>query len=139
MPIGPVEYIVVGFPENRFDGTIIPALADLVEKGLIRILDLVFIAKDPEGDVVGFEYEDIPGEVAGLAELEGEAGSLLSEEDIEVVAEGLEPDSSAALLVWEDVWAAAFQAAVRGAGGELLAGGRVPAVLIEAALAAIDG
>ena len=139
MAIGPVEYIVVGFPENQFDGTIIPALADLVEKGLVRILDLMFIAKDVEGNVIGFEYEDIPGVVAGLAELEGEAGSLLSEEDIEVVAEELEPGSSAALLVWEDVWASPFQEAVRRCGGELLAGGRVPAVVIEAALAAVDG
>jgi uncharacterized membrane protein len=137
--MGPVEYIVVGFPENRFDGTIIPALADLVQQGLVHILDLVFIAKDEEGNVVGFEYEDIPGEVAALTELEGEAGALLSEEDIEDVAELLEPGSSAALLVWEDLWASPFQEAVRRCGGELITGGRVPAVVVDAALAAVDG
>jgi uncharacterized membrane protein len=137
--MGPVEYIVVGFPENRFDGTIIPALADLVEQGLIRILDLVFIAKDEDGNVIGFEYEDMPGAVAALAELDGEAGSLLSDEDIEAVAEILDPGSSAALLVWEDVWATEFQEAVRRCGGELITGGRVPALVVDAALAAIDG
>ncbi len=136
--MGPVEYIVVGFPENRFDGTIIPALADLVDQGIVKILDLVFIAKDEDGDVVGFEFEDIPGEVAALTELEGEAGSLLSEEDIAIVAEDLAPGSSAALLVWEDVWAGPFQEAVRRCGGELIAGGRIPAVVIDAALAAVD-
>ncbi len=137
--MGPVEYIVVGFPENKFDGTIIPALADLVEKGLVHILDLVFVAKDEEGNVVGFEYEDIPGEVAALAELDGEAGALLSDEDIEAVAEILDPGSSAALLVWEDVWATEFQEAVLRCGGELITGGRVPALVVDAALAAVDG
>ncbi len=137
--MGPVEYIVVGFPENRFDGTVIPALADLVERGLVHILDLVFISKDEQGNVDGFEYEDMPGEVAAFAELEGEAGSLLSEEDIAIVAEDLEPGSSAALLVWEDVWAGPFQEAVRRCGGELLAGGRIPAAVVDAALAAVDG
>ncbi len=137
--MGPVEYIVVGFPEDQFDGTIIPALTDLVEQGLVHILDLVFIAKDEDGNVVGFEYEDMPGEAAAFAEIEGEAGSLLSEEDIAIVAEDLEPGSSAALLVWEDVWAGPFQDAVRRCGGELLAGGRIPAVVVDAALAAVDG
>jgi Family of unknown function (DUF6325) len=139
MPMGPVEYIVVGFPENRFDGTIIPALADLVEQGLVKILDLVFIAKDEEGNVVGFEYEDMPGEVAAFADLEGEAGSLLSDEDVEAVAEILDPGTSAALLVWEDVWAGPFQEAVRRCGGELITGGRVPAAVVDIALAAVDG
>ncbi len=136
MPLGPVEYIIVGFQENRFDGTIVPELAALVEQGLVRIIDLVFIAKDVDGTVIGFEFEDIPGDIAELMELEGEAGTLLSEEDIELAGAGLAPGSSAAVLVWEDVWATGFAEAVKRCGGELITGGRVPAAVIDAALAA---
>jgi hypothetical protein len=134
MTIGPVEYLVLGFPGNQFTGAIAPALADLSASGTIRILDLVFIAKDADGDVVAVELED-HDEAEAFAGLEGEIGGLVSQDDIEHAAEDLEPGSSAALLVWEDTWAAPLADALRKSGGVLIEGGRIPHDLIEAALA----
>ena len=107
MAIGPVEYIIVGFPGNKFNGEIAPELGKLVESGTIRILDLVFITKDADGEVRAVEFED-HDDVALFNALEGEVGGLISDEDIEYAATELEPNSSAALLIWEDLWAAPF-------------------------------
>jgi hypothetical protein len=137
MGVGPVEYIVVGFPGNRFNGEIAPELAKLVDGGLIRVLDLVFIGKDENGDVLAFEFEDLE-ELAPFGDLEGEVGGILSQEDIDHVAADLAPGNSAALLVWEDRWAAPFAEALRESGGLLLGGGRIPYELIEAAIAAAE-
>ena len=133
----PVEYVIISFPGNRFSGEIMPALTELVDSGTIRIIDLVFIKKDADGDVVAFELDalDEGGEL-GLEELEGEAGELLSEQDLELAAEILEPDSAAALLVWEQVWAERIADAIRNAGGQLVAGERIPQDIVDAARAA---
>ena len=139
MPVGPVEYLIIGFPNNEFDGSMLPALGDLADSGLVRILDLVFIAKNGEGEVVGFEYEDLPQFAEHFEKIQGEAGGLLSDEDVAVAAEALEPNTSAALLIWEDVWASTFAASVRANGGELLAGGRIPHEIVEAAIAVAEG
>ena len=104
MTIGPIEYIVVGFPGNQFNGQIAPALADLIDSDTIRILDLVFISKDAEGDVTAFEYDELE-ELAAFGDLDGEVGGLIGPDDIAHAAEGLDPNSSAALLIWEDTWA----------------------------------
>jgi hypothetical protein len=133
MTIGPVEYIVVGFPGNQFKGEIAPALADLIESGTIRVIDLVFIKKDADGTVTSFEYDALEDAVA-FSELDGEAGGLLNDEDIELAADMLEPNSSAALLVWEDTWATRFAEAVRNAGGVLIAGERIPHEIVVQAL-----
>ena len=136
MTIGPVEYIIVGFPGNEFNGKIAPELIALVESGTVRILDLIFIGKDAEGDVVSFEIDDLDA-LAGFADLDGEVGGLIGAEDIEFAAAQLEPNSSAALLIWEDLWAAPFARAVRDSGGVLLEGARIPHELIEPALSAL--
>ncbi|MGB7051611.1 MAG: DUF6325 family protein [Acidimicrobiales bacterium] len=136
MTIGPVEYIVVGFPGNKFTGEIAPELIGLVESGTIRVLDLIFIGKDVDGSVVTFEIDELD-EAASFGDLDGEVGGLISPADIEFVASQLEPNSSAALLLWEDLWAAPFAQAVRDSGGVLLAGARVPHEIIEPALAAL--
>jgi hypothetical protein len=133
MTTGPVEYIIVGFPGNQFNGEIAPELIALVESGTIRILDLVFIGKDADGTVVSFEIEDLEA-LPAFADLDAEVGGLISPEDIEYAAAQLEPNSSAALLLWEDLWAAPFAEAVRGSGGVLLGGARIPHELIEPAL-----
>jgi Family of unknown function (DUF6325) len=133
MTLGPVEYVLIGFPGNRFKGEIIPALAQLVESGTIRIIDLVFVKKDADGAMEVFEYDALD-EVTDVAEIEGEAGGLLSDEDIAFAAEALEPDTSAALLVWEDRWAAPLADALRNAGGVLIDGERIPHDIVEAAL-----
>ncbi len=134
MAIGPVEYIIIGFPENNFKGEIVPALADLVESGTVRILDLVFVMKDADGTVTTVEYEDLPG----LSDIEGEADGLLSEEDLEMVSEVLEPNSSGLMIVWEDLWASRLAAALRDAGGVILSGERIPHDIVEAAFEGIS-
>jgi hypothetical protein len=131
--VGPVEYIIVGFPGNRFTGKIAPELVDLVESGTVRILDLIVIAKDADGSIATVEIEDLDA-TAGFGALDGDVGGLISESDIEYAASSLEPNSSAALLVWEDLWAAPFAEAVRSSGGVLLEGARIPHELIEPAL-----
>ena len=137
MGVGPIEYIVVGFPGNKFNGEIAPELAKLIDSGMIRILDLVFIGKDDDGEVAAFEFDQLD-ELLPFADLEGDVGGILSQEDIEYAAAALEPGSSAALLVWEDTWAAPFVEAIRDSGGVLLEGARIPHELVEAALAAAE-
>jgi hypothetical protein len=132
MAIGPVEYMIVGFPGNRFRGEIAPELAKLVNSGTIRILDLVFILKDADGSVTTFEFDQLD-ELAAFGDVDGEVGGLISNEDIEHAAALLEPNYSEALLVWEDVWATPFVDALRRADGVLLEGARIPRELIETA------
>ena len=125
--IGPVEYMIVSFPGNRFTGEIAPALAELVESNTIRIIDLAFVSKDEDGSIGAFELSDVDEDVRrGLDALGLEATGLLGEEDLIDAAEDLEPGSSAAMLLWEDVWAAELASALRGAGGELVTIGRIP-------------
>jgi Family of unknown function (DUF6325) len=136
MSIGPVEYLVVGFPGNEFNGEVAPALAKLVDDGTIRIIDLVFITKDGAGDFAAVEFDEHDG-LQAFASIDGEVGGVISNDDIEHAAEALEPNSSAALLVWEDLWATPFVEAMRGSGGVLLEGGRIPHDIIEPALAGL--
>ena len=137
MAVGPVEYVILGFPENQFTGEIVPELAKLIENGTVRILDLVFVTKDAEGDVAVIEFDEHEGLVA-FAELEGEVGGLIGQEDIDHATADLPPNSSIALLVWEDVWATPFMEAVRRAGGEVLEGARIPHELIAVALEGVE-
>ncbi len=137
MSIGPVEYLIVGFPGNEFNGEIAPALAELIESETIRVLDLVFIAKDAEGNHLAVEFDE-HDLLAPYGELDGEVGGLISHEDIEYAAEALEPNSSAALLIWEDTWAKPLVDAMRASGGVLIEGSRIPHDLIEGALSALE-
>jgi hypothetical protein len=135
MAIGPVEYMVVAFPGNKFKGEIAPALADLIESGTIRVLDLAFVLKDADGHVAGGELEDAGSDVfQAFDALAGERGGLINEGDLLEIGERLEPNSSAAILVWEDLWAARFAEAVRGAGGVLLEIQRIPHEVVKAAI-----
>jgi uncharacterized protein DUF6325 len=136
MAIGPVEYIIVGFPGNQFNGEIAPELSKLVESGTIRILDLVFITKDANGNVEAIDFENHQ-DVALFAALDGEVGGFISDEDIAYAADDLEPNASAALLIWEDVWAAPFVEALRASGAVLIEGSRIPHDLIELAESAL--
>ena len=105
MSIGPVEYLILGFPGNKFTGQIVPELAKLIDSGLIRIIDLAFISKDSAGHVEVVEYDAVE-ELAAFAGLDAEVGGILTDEDIAHAAVSLEPNTSAALLIWEDSWAA---------------------------------
>jgi hypothetical protein len=132
--IGPVEYLIVAFPGNQFRGQIAPALADLVEAGTIRIIDITFVGKDENGDVAAFELSDLDPEVReGIENLGATSGGLFNEEDVMAAAEELEPNSSAALLVWENVWAKPITDAIREAGGELFDYDRIPHEVVVAA------
>lgn len=137
MTIGPVEYVLIAFPGNRFRGEIAPAFTDLVESGTIRIIDLVFVKKDGDGTVTTFEYDALDETVAFI-DVPGEASGALSEDDIVRAATTLAPDSSAALIVWEDTWATPLASAIRDAGGVIVAGERIPHDVVESALAQID-
>lgn len=125
--MGPIDYVIVEWPGRQPNGEAAPYLIDLVERGLIRILDLTFIAKADDGSVTKLEIADLGDEVAAFAEFEGASSGLLSDEDTSEAASALEPGTSAALLVYENSWAAPFAAAVRRSGGELVASGRIPA------------
>ena len=132
MQLGPVEYLLISFPGNQFKGEIAPAIANLVESGTIRILDLTFIIKDADGSTAMFEYDELP-EASGFADIDGDSDGLFSDEDLEIAAAGLEPNSSAMFIVWEDVWATELANSIAGAGGEIVAGERIPRDIVAAA------
>jgi hypothetical protein len=137
--LGPVDYLVVEFPADQanFSGEMASELSALVERGLVRVLDLVFIKKNTDGSIEGFESHDFGDDELGeLRELETELALLLAEEDIESIGAALEPESIAAVLVWENLWAAPFGSAVRRSGGQLVTSGRIP---IQALAAALEG
>jgi Family of unknown function (DUF6325) len=134
--LGPVDWIVVEFEGTRLNGDIAPILKDYVDRDLIRVLDLLFIKKDEDGGFEAFEATDLEdSEIGELRAYETELAMLLSEQDVADLVETIEPGSSAAVLVWENLWAAPFGAAVRHAGGQLVASGRIP---IQAVIAAIE-
>ena len=134
--MGPIDYLVVEFPGNRMTGEGMPLLVDLVDRGIIRILDLVFIRKELDGSVSGVTVADLDGDGAlDLAVFEGASSGLLGPDDITDAGSVLEPGSSAGMLVYENLWAAPFAAALRRGGGQLVASGRIP---VQAALAALD-
>jgi uncharacterized membrane protein len=132
--IGPVDYAIVAFPGNKFRGEIAPALADLVEREVIRIIDIAFIGKSEEGDVVAMELTELDPDVQEALESAGiEVQGLLNDEDLQKAAEELEPNSSAAVLVWENVWARKVTNAMRDAGGVVVAFERLPHEVVQAA------
>jgi hypothetical protein len=130
--LGPVEYLVVYFEGNQFRGEIIPALQELVASGHIRIIDLAVIVKDAIGDAILYESSELSAAVAApLAALEGEHDDLLSEADLLLVAEDLPNNSTAAAILFENVWATRFAQAVRNANGEVLMNVRIPNHIVE--------
>jgi hypothetical protein len=134
--MGPIDYLVVEFPGNRMTGEGLPLLVDLVDRGIIRILDLVFVRKDLDGSVRGMAIADLDKDgQLDLAVFEGASSGLLDQEDLEEAGGVLEPGSSAGLLVYENRWAAPFAKALRRGGAQVVASGRIP---VQAVLAALD-
>jgi uncharacterized membrane protein len=133
--LGPVEFMVVAFPGNKFTGEITPALKELVNSGTIRIIDLAFVTKDADGNVAAMELEDLDSDVGqAFQAIEAVIGELVNQDDLMAVGKSLEPNSSAALLVWEDTWATKFVQALANAGAVVLDLQRVPRDVIDAAL-----
>ncbi len=133
MTVGPVSYTVVAFPGNKFNGNVAPEIERLVGSGLVRVLDLVFVLKDEQGDTVTLEFDQMD-ELHAFGELEGEVGGLINEEDLAHVAGQLPPGNSALAVVWEDLWAKPLVEAVQGSGGVVIDSARIPAQLVEDAL-----
>jgi hypothetical protein len=135
--LGPIDYIVVEFPKGakNFSGEMASELASLVDAGTIRVLDLMVLEKDEKGKVEAYELEDL-GDLGELAVLETTAAEILALEDVEHLAESMEPGSTAGVLVWENSWAAPFAVAARKSGGQLIASGRIPTQALIAAFEA---
>jgi fructosamine-3-kinase len=134
--LGPVDYVVVGFPADKadFSGAMADELKNLMESGTVRVLDLLLVTKDEDGTVSVAELRDHDDSLVGeLRSLEADLSLMLAVEDVERIGGDLELGSAAAVLVWENTWAAPFASAVRHSGGELLAMGRIPTQALIAA------
>jgi hypothetical protein len=134
--MGPIDYLVVEFPDGRMTGEGLPLLVDLVDRGIIRLLDLLFVKREEDGSVAGLAVADFDHDgVLDLAVFEGASSGMLHEDDVDEVASLLKPGGSAAIVVYENVWAAPLAVALRRGGAELVASGRIP---VQGILAALD-
>ena len=134
--LGPVDYIVVEFPAgaSNFTGEMATELLALVDSGTIRVIDILILIKNEDGTVEPMEFSDV-GELGELQALEAQLAELLAADDVEHLADAMEPGSTAGVLIWENLWAAPFAAAARRSGGQLIANGRIP---IQAIIASIE-
>lgn len=136
--LGPVEYIVIHFDSDRFSADIVPALNDLIDQGLVRLIDIAAVARSPEGEIAIMETQELAPEVAEAFErLTGDLSPLLSEADLRELGEELAPGTSAAALLFEHVWAARFAEAVRAADGQLIMAERIPHQVMTEARASL--
>lgn len=134
MSTGPVEYLVIVFPDGQVSDEFAAELGDLVDRKLIDILDLVFVRKDALGDVLAFEFDEL-GEMTAFAAIDVEVGGLIGDDDIAYVGGNLAPDSAAVVLLVADTWAASLASALDRSGGVLFEGARIPKDLVDVALA----
>lgn len=136
IPVGPVELLVAKFPGNKFTGELAPELTRLVESGLINVIDLVFIHKDPDGVTHIIELGDLPeDEAAPYSQFASDHEDVFGDDDFLRFAALLEPNSSAGLLIFENAWAATFAQGLRNAGAEVILNERIPHAVIEDLLA----
>ncbi len=134
--MGPVDYVVLEWSgDEPVTGEVMPLLLDLVDRGVIRILDIAFVVKDPDGSVTPIDFGDLVKNIPGMAGFEGASSGLMGHDDLEEAAAALEPGTVAAVLVWENRWAAPVAAALRRSGGQLVASGRIP---VQSILASLD-
>jgi hypothetical protein len=134
--MGPVDYIVLEWPGRQPKGDVAPMIVDLVDRGLIRVLDVAFMVKNEDGTVDSIELGEL--EDGGFGEFEGASTGLIGRDDLEEAATALDPGTSAAVLVWENRWAAPVAVALRRSGGQLVASGRIPIQSIVASLEAVE-
>jgi hypothetical protein len=134
--MGPIDYMVLEWDGDQpVTGEVMPLLLDLVDRGMIRILDLAFLSKGEDGSVAALDFPELAETAGGLADFEGASSGLLGQEDLEEAATALEPGTVAGVLVWENRWAAPIAVALRRSGGQLVASGRIP---VQAILASLD-
>ena len=134
--MGPVDFILLEWPGRQPKGDVAPMIVDLAERGIIRILDVAFMVKNEDGTVEAIEMGELEG--GGFAEFEGASSGLIGQEDLAEAATALEPGTSAAVLIWENRWAAPVAVALRRSGGQLVASGRIPIQAIVASLEAVE-
>ena len=137
--MGPVDYVVIEWVGRQPPGEAAPIIVDLVERGIIRVLDLAFMTKGEDGSVAGVELTEVAEQVPELTVFEGASSGLLGDEDVAEAGAALENGTSAALIVYENTWAAPLASALRRSGGQLVAGGRIPVQGLLAALEAVEG
>ena len=137
LEMGPIDYIVLEWPGRQPDGSVAPLILELVDRGLIRILDVAFLGKDENGSAYAVDIADIAAAEA-FGVFDGASSGLLREEDLAEAASVLEPGTTAAVLVWENRWAAPVAVAIRKSGGQLVASGRIPVQAIIASLDALE-
>ena len=138
--MGPIDYLVIEFPGGRLNGEGLPLLVDLADRGIVRIFDLLFIRKLPNGSVARIDLTALAGDdITQLAVFDGASSGLLDQEDIDAAADVIEPGSIACLMVYENRWAAPLATALRRGGAQLVAGGRIPVQALLASLEAAEG
>ena len=133
--MGPIDYIILEWPRDQVGGEVAPLILELVDRGIIRILDIQFIAKDEDGSVTALDLADLGPVGEEFAAFDGASSGLVDYDDLQEAGEALEPGTSAAVLVWENRWAAPVAVALRRSGGQLVASGRIP---VQALLASLD-
>ena len=136
--MGPVDYVVLEWPGKQPSGEAAPLIIDLVDRGIIRIIDIAFMRKLEDGTIDTLDLGALDGDSGGFSEFEGASSGLLSQEDLEEAAAALNPGTTAAVLVWENRWAAPVAIALRRSGGQLVASGRIQTQAILAALDAVE-
>jgi hypothetical protein len=138
--LGPIDIVVIAYPAGApMTGEAVPLLMDLVERGIVRVLDVMFVVKNDDGTFSGFEASDLePDSVGDFSVFEGASSGLLGEDDVATAADGIEPGSAAVLIVYENRWAGPFAAAVRRNGGEVVAFQRIPVQELVDALDAAE-
>ena len=138
--LGPVDIVVIGFPAGApMTGEAIPLLLDLVDRGIIRVLDVLFVMENEDGTFSGFEAQDLEADRIGdMKVFEGASTGLLGEEDVATAAEAIEPGTAAVVIVYENRWAGPFVAAVRRNGGVLIDNQRIPAQDLMDALDTVE-
>jgi hypothetical protein len=134
---GPIDFVLIEFPQDRLTGEASRALAELVDNGTIRLYDVMVISKNRDGSVEALELND-PGGVDGFTYFAGARSGLLGDDDLDQAASAMEPGTVAALIVFENTWAVPFVAAARNSGGEVIASARIPATDVMAALEALE-
>ena len=136
--MGPIDFVLLEWPGRQPKGDVAPLIVDLVDRGIIRILDVAFMVKREDGTVDSIELGELNGDSGGFGEFEGASSGLIGQEDLEEAATALEPGTSAAVLIWENRWAAPVAVALRRSGGQLVATGRIPIQSIVASLDAVE-
>jgi hypothetical protein len=134
--MGPIDYVVLEWAGDQpVTGEVMPLLLDLVDRGIIRILDIAFLVKAEDGSVAAIDFAELAQKSADLAQFEGASSGVIGQDELEEAASALEPGTVAGVLVWENRWAAPVAVALRRSGGQLVASGRIP---VQALLAALD-